>query len=91
MTNLFDTLIGHPGIALLPGAAFAIAGFRRRSKPAWVTAGVWILYAGYETGMRFRILCTGECNIRLDLLVIYPLLLLVSVVAVLFVFLKRQA
>jgi hypothetical protein len=90
MTSLFDLLISHPWIALLPGLAFAIAGLRRRSAPAFSAAVVWVLYAAYETGMRYRILCTGECNIRLDLFVIYPLLLLVSVVAVLFALLKHR-
>jgi hypothetical protein len=36
------------------------------------------LYAAYETGMQQRWLCTGECNIRVDLLLIYPILLLAS-------------
>jgi hypothetical protein len=44
-----------------------------------VTVGVvWGLYAAYETGMHQRWLCTGECNIRVDLLLIYPILLIVS-------------
>ena len=34
----------------------------------------WLLYGLYEFGMRQRWLCSGECNIRIDLLVIYPLL-----------------
>ena len=90
MTTLFDILTAHPWMALLPGLAFAIAGVRCRSAPVRVAAVAWILYAGYEAGMSRRILCTGECNIRLDLIVIYPLLLLISVVAMLFVLLKRR-
>lgn len=42
---------------------------------------IWLLYAAYETGMQQRWLCSGECNIRIDLLLIYPLLLVASVVA----------
>jgi hypothetical protein len=42
---------------------------------------IWLLYAVYETGMQQRWLCTGECNIRVDLLLIYPLLLVASAVA----------
>jgi hypothetical protein len=37
---------------------------------------MWLLYAVYETGMQQRWLCSGECNIRVDLLLIYPLLIL---------------
>jgi hypothetical protein len=39
------------------------------------TAAAWGLYAVYEYLMHERILCSGECNIRIDLLLIYPLLL----------------
>jgi hypothetical protein len=31
--------------------------------------------------MKLRILCSGECNIRVDLLLLYPGLALVSVLA----------
>jgi len=42
---------------------------------------IWGLYALYETGMQQRWLCTGECNIRIDLLLIYPALLLLTIIA----------
>lgn len=38
-------------------------------------AGVWLVYAVYEFLMDKRVLCTGECNRRVDLLLLYPLLL----------------
>jgi hypothetical protein len=41
----------------------------------------WGAYAVYELLMNARILCSGECNIRVDLLLIYPLLLALSVPA----------
>jgi len=31
--------------------------------------------------MKLRILCSGECNIRVDLLLIYPVLLVISGIA----------
>jgi hypothetical protein len=43
-------------------------------------AVAWLLYAAYETGMQQRWLCSGECNIRIDLFLIAPLLLLGSLV-----------
>lgn len=90
MIGLFAVFIADPWIALLPGLAFAIAGYRRRSTAAWIAAAAWILYAVYETGMSRRIFCTGECDIRFDLLGIFPLLLVITVVAVLFALLKRR-
>lgn len=43
---------------------------------------LWLLYSFYELAMKYRLLCSGECNIRIDLLVLYPELLLVSIVGV---------
>jgi len=42
--------------------------------------------------MYFRILCSGECNIRIDLLLIYPALLTLTVVAAIkgFLAIKRR-
>lgn len=55
---------------------------RRRRRRVVVVAGVgWLLYALYEFGMQQRWLCTGECNIRVDLLVIYPVLFISLVAA----------
>jgi len=39
-------------------------------------AVIWVVYAVYEYLMYARVLCSGECNIRVDLLLIYPALLL---------------
>ena len=49
----------------------------------------WILYGVYEYLMRFRVLCSGECNIRIDLLLIYPILLVLSIIAIV-VLVKRS-
>lgn len=38
--------------------------------PAWL----WLAYAAYEFLMYTRVLCSGDCNIRIDLLIIYPTL-----------------
>jgi hypothetical protein len=43
---------------------------------------MWLLYALYEYGMHRRWLCSGECNIRVDLLLLYPVLVIVLVAAV---------
>ena len=47
-----------------------------------VAAGLWLLYGIYESLVYARILCSGECNIRVDLLLIYPILLFVTGTAV---------
>jgi hypothetical protein len=75
-------LIQWPLLAAVPGLLFL--GLYRSLRRRWILyAGVaWLLYALYELGMRWRWLCTGECNIRVDLLLIYPALAMVSLAAI---------
>lgn len=74
--------IPMPWMALFPAMFFA--GLFRLSRRTTVgTAAVaWFLYAVYEYGMRRRWLCSGECNIRVDLLLAYPILILLSGAAI---------
>jgi len=44
-----------------------------------LTGVLWILYGIYEYLMQIRVLCSGECNIRVDLLLIYPILLIYTI------------
>ena len=74
-------LIEYPWLAALLGAVVVGLGVWRRRRIAVLMGGVWLVYAVYETGMKLRWLCSGECNIRIDLLVLYPLLLIALVVA----------
>jgi hypothetical protein len=80
--NILGVFIGWPFLALVPGAVFATLYFRCRRTALLAAALAWLVYFPYEQAMKMRILCSGECNIRVDLLLIYPLLALVSVLAV---------
>ncbi len=71
-------LIHHPWLALLPALAAAGLWRWRRRKAAWIAALAWLVYAGYEAAMHARLLCSGECNIRIDLLFVFPALLVLS-------------
>lgn len=71
-------LIEYPWASLLPATIFFGFFYFSRKKPALLAGLAWILYLVYELGMKHRILCGGECNIRLDLFLIYPALLIVS-------------
>jgi hypothetical protein len=73
--------IAFPWLALLPALTFAAIGFRSHRTVAWVAAAAWLLYAAYEAAMARRILCSGECNIRVDLLLLYPVLVALSLAA----------
>ena len=60
----------------------SVACFRLSTNAALaVAASLWALYIPYEYLMYRRVLCSGDCNIRVDLLVIYPALLSVTFAA----------
>jgi hypothetical protein len=75
-------LIEYPWLALLPALLFG--GLYRASRRRIVASAAlaWAVYAGYEYAMLRRWLCSGECNIRVDLLLLYPALLAISAAAV---------
>ena len=75
-------LIAYPLVALLVAVAFAVLWQRRRRRASAIAALAWGGYGVYELLMKARVLCSGECNIRVDLLLIYPLLLVVTLRAV---------
>jgi hypothetical protein len=79
MTAIF---IQYPWLAAVIGVFLVGLGQQRRRPTAIVVGVIWLLYAAYETAMRLRWLCSGECNIRVDLLLIYPLLLATTVVGI---------
>jgi hypothetical protein len=76
-------LVAYPWLAWVVAGCFAFLWWWSDSRVAAAAAVVWTGYGSYEYLMLTRVLCTGECNIRVDLLLIYPLLLLVSLIAVL--------
>lgn len=79
--KLLGIFIVWPWLALIPAIVFAVLFFRRRRGVILLTALAWLAYFPYEMAMKLRVLCTGECNIRVDLLLFYPLLLTLSIVA----------
>ena len=90
MFELFGAFIEMPALALLPAALFAAGYAATRSRAALAMAALWAIYALLEFGNKARITCSGECNIRVDLMVIAPGLLLGSALAV-FAIVRRFA
>ena len=74
--------IQRPGLALLPGAALMIAFLYTRRISVLITALSWLAYVPYEYAMQLRILCSGDCDIRVDLLLLYPLLFCLSLYSI---------
>lgn len=67
-------------IAFAVAAALGLTAWATKSRTPLVPAALWLAYAVYETLILRRVLCSGECNIRIDLLLLYPLLLLATAV-----------
>jgi hypothetical protein len=90
MSLLGSLFIARPWLALLPAAAFLLLYQATRRRVVAVAAVTWLCYALYEYGMHRRWLCSGECNIRIDLLLIYPSLLAISAAALVVAVLRRR-
>jgi hypothetical protein len=92
-TLLFQTFapfIKWPLGAFIPAAAFA-AGFAWNRRALTLVAAIaWALYATLETLNKARITCSGECNIRVDLLLIYPGLWIVSIAGIVALLMGRK-
>lgn len=83
-------LVISPWLAALPALIFfGLYGWTRR-RTALFAGILWMAYGLYEAGMYLRLLCSGECNIRIDLLVIYPLLAAITLVALALVLLRGR-
>ena len=91
--NRLLTLIGLPLFAVLFGLLIVACFKLAHSHLLLATGTLWIAYGVYEYLMQIRVLCIGECNIRVDLLLIYPVLLaltLASLVGVTIVLWRRR-
>lgn len=88
--EILTIFIAYPLAAFLVCAAFAALCIVKRRVLPGVAATMWAAYGYYEYLMHTRVLCTGECNIRVDLLLIYPLLLLISVWAAVSSFMRTR-
>jgi hypothetical protein len=80
MPQIVYILIDYPALILLPIIVLAALAQWSGSKTAWVVAGLWVLYLGYELGIKYEVLCT-ECVRRPEMYVVYPLLALATAVA----------
>ena len=76
-------LIAWPWLAVIPAALFVLLYRHAPRRLVATTALLWSCYGLYEYSMYRRWLCSGECNIRVDLLLIYPALATLSVAAAL--------
>ena len=74
MLTLLGLALALGTVAILIYAAFKL---KLRTLAA-STLAAWLAYGTYESLMQARILCSGDCNVRVDLLLIYPVLLVLT-------------
>jgi hypothetical protein len=67
-------------VCLLLALGFGFAWFHSRGASPALAVVAWLAYPPYEYWVQKN--CTGECNIRVDLVLIALVLLVVSVLAV---------
>lgn len=73
--NVFAIAAGIMALILLAAA------WRRPRLAVIVAAILWLLYAVEERLVATGVLCEAPCNIRIDLLLFYPILLIATVYA----------
>lgn len=75
-------LVDSPWLAAVIALALWTVWKWRRRRLSIVASALWASYCLYEHLMHTRVLCSGECNIRIDLLVIYPVIGAVTIAAI---------
>jgi len=82
MPEFFYLLVNYPALIAGPIIVFAWLALWTHSRTAWATTAAWVMYLLYELGMHAGVLCSDDmCLKRTPLYFVYPLLALLSVVA----------
>ena len=93
MDLVFRTMavfIEHPLLAAVIGLLLVALG-RSVHRGLAMTVGVmWLMYSLWEFAIKQRWLCRGDCDIRVDLIFIYPVLLVGSVAALVSLLIKPR-
>ena len=74
--------VDYPVLILVPIVVFAALAVWSGSRTSWLAVIAWVLYLAYELGMHAGVLCADDdCLKRTPLYFVYPLLALLSLVA----------
>ena len=80
--RVIEIFIEHPLLAAAIGVLLVALGRIMHRGVATAGGVMWLVYSLYEFAIKQRWLCRGDCDIRADLLFIFPVLLIGSVAAV---------
>lgn len=78
---MIQILLDNPVIGLAPTALFFIFYIKTKWRPILIPTFMWFFYVIYEAGIKYGVFCSGECNVRADLIIILPLLAIVTLVS----------
>ena len=74
--RVMEIFIEHPLLAAAIGVLLLGLGGLMHRRLTMGAGIMWLVYSLYEFAIKKRWLCRGDCDIRADLLFIYPVLLL---------------
>lgn len=83
MFQVFNQFIAQPWLALIPALVLGLLWLWSRSRIALTAAILWLIYAVFEFSIWMQWTCSEDCNIRVDLLVIAPLLWIATIAGLL--------
>ncbi len=95
LPEIFYLFVNQPTLIVVPVVVFVALALWSRSLTAWLAAAAWNLYLIYELGMKAGEFCEGvACLKRTPLYLVYPLLAILSLTAIVQVYVhirdKRQ-
>ncbi|MGH2662056.1 MAG: hypothetical protein ACRDH8_04485 [Actinomycetota bacterium] len=67
-------------VASIPFMLFLLTFLVRRDWWVFGALSVWALYGVWEALIQYQVTCDAECNIRVDLLLIFPVVIVASVI-----------
>ena len=82
MFEIFNLFIVRPWLALIPAVILLLLWKAGPSRVALVAAIIWLLYTVLEYSIWMRWTCSADCNIRVDLLLIAPLLWIATIAGI---------
>jgi hypothetical protein len=80
--NLLTVFIAWPWLAAVPAIFFFWLNSRFHLRVTLFTSLLWTVYLFWELGIWAHLFSDGDSNIRIDLLLIYPLLAVLSALSI---------
>lgn len=90
MYELFTIFVAQPWLALLPAVVMFLVWRWGPSRFALASAILWLLYAAWEYSIWQGLTCDEDCNIRVDLIVLAPVLLAMTLLGLFFAFRRNR-